>query len=209
MTELEDLSGALRGQLRAMVTDLNPSEELWAKIDAIPETEARPRLRERLTRRRLALTLPLPVAAIAASAALVFGGAAPSASFGNGVTWLPNGDLTIQQIVLTHPARANAVLRRAHFPMVVIPMTTSCPYHRFTYNVEPVHPPAVGFYTRPQTIDRRYVAVQAARLLAPNKLLVAGMANVAVDHVPPCASSRGQAANAARRLSGAALPKMG
>lgn len=208
MSELEDLSGTLRAQLHALVIDLNPSDELWTRIEAIPDTEVRPRLRRRLTRRRLALTLPLPIAAITASAAFIFGGAAPSASFGSGVTWLPNGDVTIQQIVLTHPARANAVLRRAHFPAVVIPMTASCPYHHFSYNLEPVHPSAVGFYSRARKIDRNYVAVQAAKVVAPNKLLVAGLARVPVGHVPPCASSRGHAANAAPS-GGAVLPKMG
>lgn len=216
MSELENLGDALRGQLHGLVSDIDPSDALWAMVEAIPEAATRPRLRDRLvrrpmrlTRRRLALTLPLPVAAVASTAAMVIGGATPSTSFGTGVTWLPNGDVNMAQIVVTHPARANAVFRRVGFPAVAIPMTDSCPYHRgFTYEVMRAHPSPVTLYERARRIDHRYVTVQAAKLIGPNRLLVAE-ASGTVGRVPPCASSHGHVADVPARLTTeSSLPKL-
>ena len=208
MSELDSLGNALSGQLHAIVSDLNPSDELWARVDAISDRGVRPRIRERLTRRRLAFTLPLPLAACAGAAALVFGGAAPSASFGSGVTWLPNGDVNMRIEVLTDPARANAVFRRVHYPAVAIPMTASCRYHGFSYLIQRVRPPVVNLYERGLKVDRHYVTVQAAKVVGHNRLLLAVKGRVPVDHVPSCASSHGNHLIVRPRDPGS-LPKFG
>lgn len=189
MSNTDHLGDALREQLHALVAEVKPSTELWASVDAIPETERRFRWRDRLTWRRLAVTVPVPVAA-AVAAVLAFGGATPTASLGTRITWLPNGQVRMPDVDVARVGFANSVLRRAHFPETVIPMTDSCRDRDWSYSAEYIHPTIVNLYI-PSKELKRWVVLEAAEQVGPNELMMAVGRFRRGSHLPTCASSHG------------------
>lgn len=188
MSELEPLGEALRERLHALVGDLRPSADLLAMVDAIPEVSRRSWLRRQLTKRRIALTVPVPIAAIATAALLLFGGASPTTSLGNGITWLPNGEVRMNMGEYLHIAEANADLRRHGLHGLVIePMTDACPYRNFSYTMG-VGPWPVNLFI-PNKSWKGWVIVQAAKKIGRFDLSAAG--RFRPGHVPPCVSSHG------------------
>lgn len=192
MSELDHLGGALREQLHALVADLSPSAELWASVDAIPSAESRPRFRDRLTRRRIAFTVPLPIAAAVTAALLAFGGAAPTASLGSGITWLPNGEMRLPDNVLQHPVQANADIRRHHIRnLVIVPMTASCPARDYTYVAGYVTPPHWPVnLIQPKGMQKGWIVVQSGAFIGRHEDLIAA-GRFRPGHVPRCASTHG------------------
>jgi len=138
MSEFDRLGEALREQLHAIVEDLQPSAELSAAVDALPSARpARPGFLGRLSRRRIAIAVPVPIAGMVAAAVLLFAGSGPSSSVAGGIVVLPNGSIRVSPTEIANPAAANAVLRRHHIHnVVVVPMTASCPDQDWTYTLD-------------------------------------------------------------------------
>lgn len=203
MSELDHLGGALRERLHALVADLNPSDSLLASVEAIPDAlhvDAIPRpghgarWRDRLTLRRIVVTIPLPIAA-AVAAVLAFGGTAPTASLGSAVTLLPNGEFRISMTQLGNPAAANAMIRRhGVHNIVVVPLTSSCPNRDMTYDVAKVG----GSIPVP-------VQLWSPKKIAPGHTVIVGSlrrgdyieqaTGITTGKVPTCASTRGWGPN--------------
>ena len=207
MSDLDHLGGALRERLHAHVADISPSTELWASIDAIPETERRLRLRDRLSWRRLAVTVPVPIAA-AVAAVLAFGGATPTASLGTRITWLPNGEMRLPDDVLEHPAQANADLRRHHIKnLVIVPMTASCPVRDYTYIASQVNPPKWPVnLIEPKGMQKGWIVVQAGALIGGHEDLTV-LGRFRPGHVPTCASTHAWGPNVGGSFKSWPAPK--
>jgi hypothetical protein len=191
MSESDQLGEALRERLHAHVEDVKPSAELMATVDAIPSahTPARRRVLERLKHRRIALAVPLPIAALAAVAVIVFGASDATTSPAGAIRVLPNGEVRMMLSQLQDVAAANAELRRHHIHnMVVVPMTASCPYHDWTYTAGFLNPSPVTMLL-PREIAPGYTVVLAAKDVGHGVLVDAF--NRFKGHLPTCASSHG------------------
>lgn len=191
MSEFEYLGEELRQQLHGVVADVTPSAELMAQVDAIPSAH-RSGVRkafERLSPRRLALAVPLPVAAIVAGVVLLFGGGAAPSSAGL-VTVLPNGEVRLDPTELSNAVVANAILRRHHIHnIVVVPMDASCKDRDWTYIAGTARPASKTLLT-PRTGSAAYVSVIAAKQVAADEILTA-INRFRGRRLPTCASTRG------------------
>ena len=191
MSDLEHLGDALREQLHALVADMNPSTELIASVDALPESHARRGLRPKLgwlSRRRFAVALPVPVAAIAAAVVLLVGASGPTTTGASAIKALPNGDIQVALAQLSAVTAVNAELRRHHIHnMVVVPMTASCPNRNMTYTAGGLNPAVITL--TPRTIAPGWTVVLAAKQIGPDTMLTAfGRFK---GRIPRCASSHG------------------
>jgi hypothetical protein len=192
MSEFDQLGEALRKRLHAHVEDVQPSAELMAAVDAIPSahTPARRRVLERLKHRRIALALPLPVAALVATAVIVFGASDVSTSPAGAIRVLPNGEVRMMLNQLTDVAAANAELRRHHIHnIVVIPMTASCPDRNWTYTAGYLNPDPPVTMLSPREIAPGYTVVLAAKDVGGG--VVVDAFNRFKGKLPTCASSHG------------------
>lgn len=191
MSEFEYLGEELREQLHALVADVGPSAQLMAQVDAIPSAHGSRvrRALDRLSPRRLALAVPLPIAAIVTAVVLLFGGGAAPSSAGL-VTVLPDGEVRLNPTQLGNAAVANAILRRHHIHnIVVVPMNASCTDRNWTYIAGTARPASNTLLT-PKTGAAGYVAVIAAKQVASDEILTA-INRFRGGRLPTCASTHG------------------
>lgn len=194
MSDFDQLGEALREQLHAVVEDLHPTAELSAAVDALP-TQRRTRwsFLGRLSKKRLAIAVPVPIAAVAAGAVLLFAGSGGS-SIAGGIVVLPKGSIQVFPSQLGDPAVGNAVLRRNQIHnMVVVPMTATCRYHDWSYILgkDLIHGRYSGsMFLTPSTASKGYTIVIAAKQLTRNYVLTA-VNRFKGGKLPTCASSHG------------------
>jgi hypothetical protein len=198
MSDFDQLGETLREQLHAIVEDLHPSGELSAAVDAIrSQPRARWAFLGRLNRKRIAIAVPVPIAAIAAGAVLLFASSGPSASLAGGIKWLPKGSIQVFPAQLGDPTVANTALRRHHIVnIVVVPMTASCAYHDWSYSLakDKVRGLYAGsIFLTPRTIAKGYTVVLASKQLTPDYELSA-VNRFRGGKLPTCASSHGTGA---------------
>lgn len=190
MSDLEDLGVAFRAQLHALVADLNPSAQLLESVAAIPASDGPPWRRRfaGLRRRRIALVVSMPLAAIAAAVAFAIGGSAAAPSFA--VTVRPDGSVLVTVNKITGIAPANAQLRSQGIRnVVVVAMSPSCRSHfGMSYLATNAHPaPTVGL-TRHRP-PRGVRVVIAALRIGPDKIEMAfGRTR---GRIPACVTSHG------------------
>jgi hypothetical protein len=200
MSDFDQLGEALREQLHAIVEELHPSAELSAAVDALPsKRRVRWAFLARLSRKRIAIAVPVPIAGIAAAAVLLFAGSGPSSSLAGRIVVLPNGSIRVTPTEIADPAAANAVLRQHHIHnIVVVPMTASCPYHDWNYSlggytvgVQKKYGHTLGaMFLTPSTIPNGYTVVLAAKRVTRNSVLSA-VSRFRGAELPTCASSHG------------------
>jgi hypothetical protein len=197
MSDFDQLGEALREELHAVVEDLHPSAELSAAVDALP---SKPRARwaflGRLSRKRIAIAVPVPIAAIAAGAVLLFAGSG-APSIAGGIVVLPKGSIQVFPAELGDPAVGNAVLRRHHIHnIVVVPMTAACRYQDWSYMLgkDLVRGRTAGSsFLTPSTAAKGYTIVIAAKQLTRDWELEA-VNRFKGGKLPTCASSHGTGA---------------
>jgi len=198
MSDFDRLGEEIRQQFHAAVEDLHPSAELIANVDAIPSGRGALGLFGRLGRRpgRIALALPVPIAAIVAAAVFLFGGSGVTPVSARAITVLPNGEVRVQLSELGDVNAANAVFRRHHIHnMVVVPMTASCPYQKsFTYTADPSmnRPPPPLVTLKPRGLAPGTTVVLAAKSINWHTLVTAF--GSFKGQLPTCASVYGTGA---------------
>lgn len=199
MSDFEQLGEVLREQLHAIVEDLEPSAELSAAVDALP-TRHRSRwaFLGRLSRKRIAIAVPVPIAAIAAGALLLFAGSGGT-SIAGGIVVLPKGSIQVFPAQLGDPAAGNGVLRRHHiYNIVVVPMTAACRFHDWSYMLDKdlIHGRYSGsMFLTPSTGAKGYSIEIAAKQLTRNWVLTA-VGRFKGGKLPTCASSHATGAAA-------------
>lgn len=192
MSELDHLGDALRLQLHAAVDDLSPSAEMMATVDAIPSRRrpGGPLTRLGRGRRRIAVAISLPIAAILAAAVVLLGGSGVTPSYAGAILVLPDGEVRVTMSQIINVASANAELRSHRiFNMVVRPMTASCPEHPSMTYIGGALVPAPKITLTPRTVARGWTVVLAAKQIAPNEIEQA--LGRFKGRVPSCVSSRG------------------
>jgi hypothetical protein len=194
MSDFDQLGEALREQLHAIVEDLHPSAELSAAVDALPsKRRARWAFLGRLSRKRIAIAVPVPIAGIAVAAVLLFAGSG-TPSIAGGIVVLPSGSIQVFPAELSDPAVANAVLRRHHIDsIVVVPMMPACRYHDWSYTLgkDLVDGRTAGSeFLTPNTGTKGYTVVIAVKQLTRDYELEA-VNRFRGGKLPTCASSHG------------------
>jgi hypothetical protein len=197
MSDFDQLGEALREQLHAIAEDLHPSAELSAAVDALPsKRRARWAFLGRLSRKRIAIAVPVPIAGIAAAAILLFAGSGTPSNAG-GLVVLPSGSIQVFPAELSDPASANAVLRRHHIDnIVVVPMTPVCRYQDWSYMLQRdlLHGRTEGsMFLTPSTGTKGYTTVIAVKQLTREWDLEA-LNRFRGGKLPTCASSHGPGA---------------
>ena len=195
MSDFDQLGEGLRERLHAIVEDLQPSTELSAAVDAFP-TQRRGRWGwlGRLSRKRIAIAVPVPIAGLVAAAVLLFAGSGPSSSIAGGIVVLPSGSIQVFPAELGDAKAANAVLRRHHIHnIVIVPMTAACRDLDWSYMLR--HDVVGGLtagsmFLTPSTSAKGYVTVLASKQLTRGTELVAE--NRFRGKLPTCASSKGK-----------------
>jgi len=184
----ERLGLALRGELHALVADLNPSRGLMARVDALASerTSLRGRAVQRIRRRPILLGVPVPLAAIAATLVAVLGGGSAPVTAG-GLSRMPNGDIWITVNQEMDVTDTNAELR--HYgvrSIIVVPFSASCPLQPdMNYMDEKLYPaPKIIL---PRAAPRGYTWIMGARIIGKN--LVQEASAAFKDHVPNCIST--------------------
>lgn len=194
MSDFDQLGAGLREQLHACVADLQPSARLFAAVDALPSApRSRWAFRGRLSRRRLTFAVPIPIAAIAAGAVVLFGSSGVSTSVAGGIIVLRDGAVRITPTETNDPAAANALLRRHHIhDIVAVPMTASCTNHNATYMLgyEPNGPGRAPLETlTPNSGTAGYTTVIGSKQISRhNELTAIGRFK---GTIPACVSSHG------------------
>jgi hypothetical protein len=199
MSDFDQLGEALGEQLHAIVEDLHPSAELSAAVDALPsKRRARWAFLGRLSRRRIAIAVPVPIAGIVA-AVLLLAGSGPGPSVAGGLVVLPSGSIRVTPTEIANPAAANASLRQHHIHnIVVVPMTASCAYHDWNYSLggytlgyQKKYGRTLGaMFLTPSTIPKGYTVVLAAKQVTRESVLTAA-SRFRGRKLPTCASSHG------------------
>lgn len=192
MSEFDHLGEELRRRLHTVMEDLNPSPELIAKVDAIPSGRGALGPLGRLGRlpRRIAVALPVPVAALIAAAVFLFGGSGVTPSYARAIVLLPNGDIRVTVSQIFNVTSANDELRAYHIHnMVVRPMSASCPDHPPMSYSGAFLTPAPRITFTPRTVARGFTIVIAAERIGH------GMLKEAIGRfrgpLPKCISSHG------------------
>lgn len=186
----DELGEALRAKMQALTEDLTPSAELIRRVDAIPDGKRSGwrRLMPRRLRPRIFVVVPVPVAALAVLAVIVFGGSDTKLSYGSAMTVLPNGEIRVTIQELMDPKVANADLRRHHIHgFVVVPMAASCSKSNLSYFGGLLKPPPIIYL--PRTVPGGGTTVLAAKKIGSNLYETASGRFRA--HVPTCVSSHG------------------
>jgi hypothetical protein len=191
VTEFEHLGEALRAQLHALAGDLTPSAELMAQVDAIPRSRGAGRRGGLgVRRRRIALALPVPIAAIIAAVVFLFGGSSVAPSYAGAILVLPNGGVRVTISQIMNVASANTELRAHHIHnMVVRPMSASCPGRPSMSYAGVGLVPAPRITLTPRTVARGWTIVIAAEQIGADKIAMAiGRFR---GRLPTCVSSHG------------------
>jgi hypothetical protein len=192
MSDFERFSEELRQQMHAAVDDLHPSPKLVANVDAIPSGRGAIGLLGRLGRnpRRIALALPVPIAAIIVAAMALFGGSGVVTSYADAFRVLPNGDIRVTISELVKVTAANRELREHHISSIVVrPMSDSCPERPSMTYITTTLIPAPKITLTPRTIERGWTTVLADTQTGPNKIVEA--IGRFKGRVPKCVSLHG------------------
>jgi predicted nuclease with RNAse H fold len=195
VSDFDHLGEQLRERLHASVEDLHPSAELLATVDALPTSAPRARrFSLRRPSRRIAVSVPVPLAALAAGAVLLFGSSGVSSSIAHGIVVLRNGAIRITPVLTNDPSAANALLRRHHIHNIVdVPMTASCHTHLgmtylLGYDRDGLNRAPLETLT-PSTSARGYTIVIASKEVAhDSELMAVGRFR---GKLPTCVSSHG------------------
>jgi hypothetical protein len=186
----EELLGqAMRDELHALVADLNPSADLVARVEALASDSASlwGRALQRVRRRRILISVPIPLAALAATlVAVLGGGSAPVTA--RGLTILPNGAIRLSVDEEMDVAGTNAELRHYGFRnIIIVPFTASCPRNPdLQYLDEKLYPaPQI---TEPKAIRPGYIRIIGARIIGKN-LVQEGFGQFKQGHAPNCLST--------------------
>jgi hypothetical protein len=164
----EELGAAFAEALRALVSDVEPTEQLktWVRTELRPES-AQPSRRTRWSPRRRVLAILTPTAAAAAAAVALFAGAQAAPSFA--VRQEPGGYVQVTVNNIEGVSGANAKLRKLGVrKIVVVPIRTGCKSHvqlMFTGFGTHQRIPAIGIATR--EIPAHMIDVLAAKQISP------------------------------------------
>lgn len=181
----DDLGALLRGELRALTSDISPSPALVERIERT--TRSTHTIRRWSTRRRLLAGVPVALAAALAAAVLALEGSGPPPAFA--VTTDADGSVQVTIAEMVGITGANARLEQLGVRARVVPMTAQCSTHvAMTYIGIAQHP------GNPVTVDATTIPAGTTILLAAREVgdsnLETAVGKV-TGRVPTCVSSNG------------------
>ena len=128
MSEEEELGAALTDALRALVSDVEPSDQLRAWVTELRSEPAQPTKRKRMSPRRRALAILTPTTAVTAAIVALFAATQATPSFA--VVQTPNGTVQITLHDIQGVGGANAKLRQLGVKNIaVVPVNAGCRSH--------------------------------------------------------------------------------
>jgi len=168
----DELGAMLREALLASVSELEPSDRLWAEVDAYPARTVRSRSRSRRVRtRRFLPVVTVGVAAIFAVVLFALGRATVSPSYA--VTVQSDGAVRVTLSELSGISGVNARLRRLGVPVVVVRIIDGCRTHvSMSYFAGAIHP-APRITLMPREIAKGTTVLLGAKSIGPNTVEMA------------------------------------